>query len=109
MNIIKTIVDHVKYWGELYFFAPISIALVYLSILGVNFVTGRQVLEDPASIVGWLYNLCGCVIVMVATGFAQNKLYGYRSKVAGAKLSDDIYDGLVTSFLLLLFSYLVWH
>lgn len=108
-NLLNKIKKHITYWPEFYSFFPAVLALIVGSIYFTNFLTGRPVLESPESIVGWLLNLAGIVITAMATGLVQDKLYGYRSLTPGASLTDDIYDAVITSFLLVLFGHYIFN
>lgn len=101
--------NHIKYWRENYIFLPILIILSLISIYFVHALIGRPILESPEFIIGTFYNGVKVLIVAMCTGMLQNALFGYRSSKAGAKLIDDVYDGLVTIFLLIFTSYLIWN
>lgn len=106
---IAKILQHVRYWGETYIAGPIVIGLLVLSAWFVGLLTGREVVENPGAIVGTLIDAVRIVIVCMMAGIAQHFLYGYRSTLRPhPQLSDDIYDACVTSFLLLLFSVLLF-
>lgn len=96
MKILNKIKNFLTYWGENFIVAPFVLCLTYAAIVGFNTLTGRPVIDSPDIIVGWLYLLVKSVLIMMATGFAQNFLVGYRSKHAGASMKDDIFDFIVT-------------
>ncbi len=108
MKLLRALWTHVRYWGELYIAGPIVIGLLWLSIVWVNYFTHREVQDDVGAIVGWLLNAIGVVVVVMLAGLTQHFLYGYRSKTQPPALADDIFDACVTSFLLLLWSVIVF-
>ena len=88
---------------------PIGVlALLSAAMLFKN-ITGYSSTNDVDSIIGWIINALGAVIVICLTGFTQYFMYGYRNLNGSiTKLSDDIFDACVTSFLLVLFSVIVF-
>ncbi len=111
LSIINHILKHIMFWGETFIALPIIIALLVGSIELFNFLTGRSPLEDAGAIVGWLLNAVGVCVVVSLTGLVQYFLFGYRTHIHTETLpdlKDDIFDSCVTSFLLLLFSVLVF-
>ena len=107
-QILKYIVGHVRYWGENYVILPLVVVALIASIGLFNFLTGRSPLEDVGAIVGWLIQALGVCVVASLTGLTQYFLYGYRSNITPCKLSDDIYDASITSFLLVLWSVIIF-
>jgi hypothetical protein len=108
MKILTAIKNHCAYWKETYVFLPLSILLAILSIYGVNWFTGRPLLDSPDFLVGVFYSMIKVFVVVASVGFTQNALFGYRNKDNG-RLIDDVYDAGITCFLLVLFSYLFWN
>ena len=111
MKTLRAIADHLLYWGESYIVTPFILLLLWGSVRLVNSLTGRAPMEDAEAIVGWLMQACGICVVLILTGLTQRFLYGYRAHHRGTTpppLADDVHDSCVTSFLLLLFSVLIF-
>ncbi len=109
---MKRLLKHLSYHRELYLFLPLFVALCVGAILGVHALTGRAVTDDPAQVVGFLYNALGAVLVIVLTGLAQKHLIGFRSEstiVGKPPLSDDLFDLCATITLLFFFAHYLWH
>lgn len=116
---MRSLFRHILYHREIYLYPLLAIALTVGAIAGVPLLTGRSVIDDPAAIVGWLYNFCGIVLVALLVGQVQTHLFGYRSDLDSDHLAgvptppppfrDDIFDACVTAFLFLLFAWLLWH
>jgi hypothetical protein len=107
-NLIKTVWNHVCFWSENYIIIPLYLLAIVSSACLFKLATGYSSTEDIGAIVGWLTQSLGVVLVMSLTGFCQYLLYGYRNKDNKGPLSGDIHDSCVTSFLLVLFSVLVF-
>jgi hypothetical protein len=108
MNILKVIAKHLKYWSESYIHFPVIIGLCLLAIYGINLLTGRPLIDSPDAILGWFYNLIGGILTVMITGFTQKSLFGYRCEGVKPALKDDIYDSVITIFLLIYFYFLIW-
>lgn len=105
----QIIKEHLKYWSETYYVMPIFVGLSILFVYLINFWIGRPILESPEFIIGTLYNAVKLCIAAMLTGFFQNALFGYRSNIAGTKLSDDLYDALVTFGLFITILIYLWN
>ncbi len=105
---MKKLLEHLSYWRESYLFFPLSLLITVLLAYGINLWTGKPLADGPDFILGCAYNLIKGMFVVVATGFTQNALFGYRSKKS-EKLSDDIYDSVNTFGILLLWGYAIWN
>ena len=104
MNVKK----HIQYWAENYVLLPIVLLALVSAAFLVNRLTGRENVEDIGAIVGSLIEGVRIGVVICLAAAAQHILYGYRGDCYGPPLKDDIFDACVTSFLLLLFSVLVF-
>lgn len=107
-KLMQFLAAHVWYWGESYVQLPLVMIGLLLSIVLVGLATGRPVLEDVGSLVGWLLQSVGVAVVASLAGLTQHFLFGYRSNSPAPTLADDIHDSCVTCFLLLLYSALVF-
>ena len=108
-KIFLSIQKHLLFWGENYIALPLIIALLIGSIYGVNFLTGRPVVEDVGAIVGMLINGIGIALSATLVGLIQQYNFGYRSHTTNPKLCDDIHDSVVTLLLFALFSYRIFN
>lgn len=111
LAIIRGLFRHILFHRELYLFPLVAVGLIVAALSGIPLLTGRAVIDDPAAIVGWLYNFAGIVLLSILVGQVQTHLFGYRSQTAGGPTNrfDDIYDACVSAFLFLLFAWLLWH
>lgn len=101
---MKTLWQHLRYWGENYVIVPFVVILLIVGTLWVNHLTGRESAEDIGAVVGSLIVAMQMCVVITLTGLTQHFLFGYRSKDPSCSLADDLHDSCVTCFLLLLFS-----
>jgi len=107
-SFLRWLAAHVSWWKENYFLLPASILALSGSSYLVLALTGYRPRVDVEAISGWCSQAVGVAIVVSLAGLTQQFLYGYRSNGPSPSLGDDIHDSCVTSFLLLLFSVLVF-
>lgn len=106
---LKSALSHVREWGENYIQIPVIVGLLLGSIWFFKYLTQRSPVENPGAIVGWLINALGVCIVASLTGLSQRFLYGFTSKLKSPPdFSHLILDSCVTSYLLLLWSVLIF-
>jgi hypothetical protein len=108
-KILQSIHKHLLFWGENYIALPLILIFLVLSIYGVNFLTGRPVVDDIGAVVGMLINAVGIALSATLAGLLQHYLFGYRSNKSTATIWDDIHDSVITLLLLALFCYRIFN
>lgn len=111
MKALIWIKDHLRYFAESYLGLPMAFAFIWLTLYYFRSVEQRASPDQPDQLVAMAYNAFGALMVLAITGFAQWRLFGYRSKSTDEKppLVDDAYDSIITFLLLILATYLVFH
>ncbi len=111
MKILIWIKDHVRYWAESYLGLPLAAIFIIFALHLYGYLTGRPSIDQPDQVVGIAYNVFGALVILSLTGFAQWRLFGYRSKTTDENppLCNDIFDSTVTVFLLLFFYFCVFR
>ena len=105
---LTKLLRHLAVHRELYLYPIIGLLFTWAGIVYVNSITGRAVIDDPGAIVGWLYNLMGCLLLVLIVGQTQHHLFGFRSEKANSTFRDDLFDSCVTFLLFGLFSFLLF-
>jgi hypothetical protein len=108
IKLLISLKKHLGYHREAYFVAPLAFAALWLSILFVGALTGRDVTEDLGSLVATMVALSKIALICLFVGAIQKHFFGYRSeetptgldgKPGAPRLADDLYDAGVTVFL----------
>lgn len=108
MKFLTALKSNLSYHREVYFFAPLALVLLWLGIHFVGALTGRDVTEDIGSLVACMVALARVALIALFVGAMQKHFFGYRSEREGATFRDDVYDALVSVFLILALGYVVF-
>jgi hypothetical protein len=108
MKLLTWLRTHCSYHREAYVVAPLAFLGLWLSILFVGTLTGRDVTEDLGSLVACMVALAKLSLMCLFIGTIQKHFYGYRSEKPGPHFRDDVFDAVVTSFLFLTIGYVVF-
>jgi hypothetical protein len=99
---LVSIKDHTFKWGESYFGIPAALLSILLALHYYRYLNnGRPSTDQPDAIVGYAMNALGIMVVAGLSGFIKAKLFD--------PIKNELLETCATAFLLLLFSYLMFH
>lgn len=109
---MKDFFKHISRHREIYLLVPFSLLLCVATIVLVNLLTGRPVIDDPGTLVGWAYQVFSVIILVMLVCQTQEHLFGFRSEKhkdgTPIPLQDDIFDACISFALLSFFTWLLF-
>ena len=91
---------HVSHFRTVYIYPLLGIGLLLAAIHGVFHLTGRAVIDDPGVLAASALLFLRAILLVALVDLTQTILFGYRANRAGTSKFDDVFDALVSIFLL---------